>query len=144
MNIGFSGSRNWDDAQAALKTVKQIMQQTYEKYPAIQVHVGDAWGVDAMVVAAARLLFLPICIYGINHTWRNIDVLHGLQYPRAVCIHCDGGYLDRDRYLVDHIDLLIAIWNGTSRGTKYTYDYAVKSGKKAHLCTWGADGWKWS
>jgi len=34
---------------------------------------------------------------------------------------------------VKRADACLAIWNGKSRGTKYTYDYAVKSGKKAWL-----------
>lgn len=36
--------------------------------------------------------------------------------------------LKRNIKIVDNCDFLIAFWNGTSRGTKFTIDYAVKRG----------------
>lgn len=38
--------------------------------------------------------------------------------------------LIRDRVIVNNADLVIAIWDGKSGGTKYTIDYAKKLGKK--------------
>jgi nucleoside 2-deoxyribosyltransferase len=32
--------------------------------------------------------------------------------------------------MVDLADIVLAIWDGRSRGTKYTVDYAVKKGKR--------------
>lgn len=32
----------------------------------------------------------------------------------------------RNRQIVDEADVVIAFWNGTSRGTKYTIEYAKK------------------
>ncbi len=37
--------------------------------------------------------------------------------------------LERNKQIVDECDSLIAFWDGTSRGTKYTIDYANKQGK---------------
>ena len=34
--------------------------------------------------------------------------------------------LIRDRLIVDHADLVIAFWDGESRGTEYTISYAKK------------------
>ena len=34
----------------------------------------------------------------------------------------------RDRYMVDHAALVIAVFDGTSGGTRYTIDYAIKKG----------------
>ncbi len=34
----------------------------------------------------------------------------------------------RNIQIVDNCDFLIAFWNGVSRGTKFTIDYAVKRG----------------
>ena len=37
--------------------------------------------------------------------------------------------LKRNEIMVDIADLTVVIWNGTSRGSKYTIDYAKKKGK---------------
>jgi len=39
--------------------------------------------------------------------------------------------LVRNKLIVDNADLVIAFWDGNSRGTKFTIDYAKKQGKKA-------------
>lgn len=36
--------------------------------------------------------------------------------------------LMRNIQIVDNCDYLLAFWNGTSRGTRFTIDYAVKRG----------------
>ena len=36
--------------------------------------------------------------------------------------------LIRNMHIVDNCDFLLAFWNGTSRGTKFTIDYAEKVG----------------
>ena len=38
--------------------------------------------------------------------------------------------LKRNEVMVDMCDEVLVIWDGVSRGTKYTVDYAHKSGKK--------------
>ena len=37
-----------------------------------------------------------------------------------------GATFVRNRLIVDMADVVVAFWNGTSRGTKYTIDYAKK------------------
>jgi len=37
--------------------------------------------------------------------------------------------LVRNKLIVEECDCLIAFWDGTSRGTKYTIDYAHQLGK---------------
>ncbi len=45
-----------------------------------------------------------------------------------------GGYLARDRYMVDHSSLLIGVYNGSYRGgTAYTVRYAQKQGLKIQI-----------
>lgn len=39
-----------------------------------------------------------------------------------------GCMLRRDRYMVDHASMLIAVYNGTLGGTMYTVSYAMKRG----------------
>lgn len=42
-------------------------------------------------------------------------------------------YTDRDHYMVELADVVIAIWNGDSRGTRSVYEYAMQIGRDAHL-----------
>ena len=41
--------------------------------------------------------------------------------------------LKRNDVMVDHADLVIAVWDGVSRGTKYTIDRAEKKNKAVKL-----------
>ena len=41
--------------------------------------------------------------------------------------------LIRDRLIVDHADVVIALWDGESRGTKYTVTYAKRRGVPCKL-----------
>ena len=42
--------------------------------------------------------------------------------------------LDRNKYMVDHSDILLGIYDGRQNGgTKYTIDYALKNKKKIIL-----------
>ena len=38
--------------------------------------------------------------------------------------------IKRNEQMVDACDVVLAIWDGESRGTRYTLDYARKKGKK--------------
>lgn len=38
--------------------------------------------------------------------------------------------MKRNRYMVDHSDAVIAVWNGSKSGTGNTVRYAMSSGKK--------------
>ena len=43
--------------------------------------------------------------------------------------------LKRNEQMVDICDMALIIWDGSSKGTKYTIDYAYKTGKKLLLIT---------
>ncbi len=53
----------------------------------------------------------------------NKSICISPEYTRD-CMH------KRNRALVDICDVLIAVYDGQSGGTKYTYEYALKRGKK--------------
>ena len=39
--------------------------------------------------------------------------------------------LDRDRFMVEHANVVLAVWNGKpAGGTAFTVDYARRSGKR--------------
>ena len=44
-----------------------------------------------------------------------------------------GAPLKRNEEMVRRADVVLVIWDGVSRGTKYTVDYAEKQGKKVIL-----------
>ena len=50
------------------------------------------------------------------------DGLTTVKYPHD--------FLSRNRYMVSLSDSVIAVWDGVSRGTKYTFNYAQKQGKE--------------
>ena len=48
--------------------------------------------------------------------------------------YCKGGFLERDRYMVDRSGLLIGVYNDSPRGgTAYTVRYARKKGLEVKL-----------
>ncbi len=42
-------------------------------------------------------------------------------------------YVNRDRCMVEFADVTMCIWDGSSKGTKGTYDYACDIGRLAYL-----------
>lgn len=87
--------------------------------------VGDAEGVDRIALTEMALLneARRSVVYGAHG-----QIRFSVPYGKKVILHED--YLYRDRAMVREADLVIAIWNGVSRGTEYTFSYARKCGKK--------------
>lgn len=46
-----------------------------------------------------------------------------------------GATFIRNREIVENADMVVAFWNGTSKGTKYTIDYANKKGVTTLIIT---------
>lgn len=90
------------------------------------VLVGDAEGIDEIVIKQCKALGVAYIVYGITPRPRNGDPV-----PRYVRV--TGTYLRRDEVMVDAADTVVGVWNGQSRGTKYTCDYARLRGKLAKL-----------
>jgi uncharacterized phage-like protein YoqJ len=84
-------------------------------------------GVDAAVLRACEELEVPIIVIGIAAQARN----GAEQYMRCPA----RNYTGRDRYLADHADRGLFIWDGRSRGTKNGHDYMLSLGKTTHLMT---------
>lgn len=84
-----------------------------------EIVVGDAAGVDAAVIEACCKLGVTYQVYGITPDPRN--------GPKGFYTRVDAtSYLTRDEVMVRRSDRCIAIWNGRSRGTLYTFNYARK------------------
>lgn len=77
---------------------------------------GGAKGVDALAEAYAREHGIPTL------TVRPLYETYGRAAP-----------LRRDEEMVDMADAVLVIWDGVSRGSKHTADYARKKGKPLTL-----------
>ena len=56
-----------------------------------------------------------------------------MQADGIVCLqenYSRAAMLARDRYLVQHSDCVLAVFNGSPGGTKYTVDCALQAGRR--------------
>lgn len=74
---------------------------------------GAAIGVDTIADSWAKANNLETVIYKPNYK------VYGKRAP-----------LVRDEEMAEFCDVVICFWNGKSRGTRYTFDYAKKLGRK--------------
>lgn len=137
------------------KVLRQAINDVYHKYGARTFISGMARGVDTW--AAQQVLFLRdthdnpgepirlICatVHQQTALWSKEDKE---TYDRILAkadqveIIGDGqdvraDLLQRNRWMVDNSEMLIAVWNGKPGGTKYTIDYA----EKKHRPIWTMD-----
>lgn len=80
-----------------------------------QLVSGGADGADKMGARWARKQGIETKIFEPNHK----------KYKHA--------YHHRNRLIAEASDLIIAFWNGSSTGTKYTIDYAKRLGKEVRI-----------
>lgn len=77
---------------------------------------GGAEGIDRLAEAYADERSIPKIIYKPEY------LIYGKRAP-----------LERNKAIVKAADLIIAIWDGRSHGTKFTIDYARKVGKNVSV-----------
>ena len=101
---------------------------------------GGALGWDQALAAAAISLKIPTVLAlpfeGFECKWpkESQEYLHSLMNPAEVVFVCDPGYApwkmqERNKWMVDHSDRVLALWNGTDGGTANCVRYAEKVGK---------------
>lgn len=117
MIIGFTGSRSLNKAnEELLKEFDKIGDKD------IVVH-GDAVGADQLIKEYA----------GLNHIEQMII--------RPINPSNKLYYLYRNIEIIAHCDVLIAYWDGKSRGTKFTIDYAKARGKEVIIVAGFIEDW---
>ena len=100
----------------------QIVLDLRDKKPALSVHCILPCRTQAQNWSTAA----QICYQKLLERADSITYLSEEYY--------DGCMLDRNRYLIDHSDILLAVYNGTWRsGTGMTVRYAKKLGRKVIL-----------
>ncbi len=78
---------------------------------------GGAKGVDSIAAAFAKRHKLELIVFKPEYD----------KYPGKIAP------LKRNVQIVEACDMLLAIWDGESRGTKYTIDKAKEMGKPVHI-----------
>ena len=78
---------------------------------------GSASGVDAAATKAARAKGIPVQVVP-----ASFDELADASKSAA-----------RNQRLVDACDILVAFWDGSSKGTRATVDRALDSAKEVHV-----------
>lgn len=77
---------------------------------------GGAKGIDTLAAEYAK-----------NHNVAIVEFKPDYkQYGR-------GATFIRNRQIIDFCDVVVALWDGVSKGTKYSIDYAHKTGKEVQL-----------
>lgn len=59
--------------------------------------------------------------------------LRALEIPAEWDRHGKAAGFIRNKELVERADVVVAFWDGKSRGTKHTIDLARKAGKEVHV-----------
>ena len=110
MRVAFVGSRHYPDPGRVTDYVKSLPARA-------SIITGSASGVDAAATKAGRERGIPV-----NVMPASFEELADASRSAA-----------RNQRLVDACDVLVAFWDGTSRGTRTTIDRALDSGKEVHV-----------
>lgn len=106
MKIAIVGSREPGNINFAKELEKRINIQSGDT-----IISGGAKGIDSLVAEYATAHGLALVEIRPNYAKNG-----------------RGATFIRNREIVDNADMVVAFWNGTSKGTKYTIDYANKKG----------------
>ena len=111
MIIGITGSRNFEPKQ----TVFDVLNKIYKYNNITKIVSGGAKGPDSLGAEWAKQ--------------NNIELKEHLpdwdKYGKS------AGFR-RNSLIVDDSDVILAFWNGESKGTKNTMDTAIKKNKKVY------------
>ena len=110
MRIAIVGSRHFAAPSRVADYVKSLP-------PKSSIITGSASGVDAAATKAARETGIPVQVMT-----ASFDELAD-----------SGRSAARNQRLVDACDVLVAFWDGSSKGTRATVERALDSGKEVHV-----------
>jgi hypothetical protein len=111
MKIGIVGSRSFEN----YKFFKRKILKHYDIVDIDKIVSGGAIGTDTLAEKFASEYSIPTTIYK----------------PDWSLGKCAGAL--RNKKIVDHSDIIIAFWDGKSKGTKITIDMAIKENKHVRI-----------
>jgi predicted Rossmann fold nucleotide-binding protein DprA/Smf involved in DNA uptake len=109
MEIGITGSRDCHD--------KELVYSTLAQYNPTAIVAGGAAGADALAKQ-----------YAIDSGIGYVEILPRFKTDPDTPYH-PRWYLERNKEIVAACDLLLAFWDGKSKGTKNTIGAAQRQGK---------------
>ena len=110
MKVAIVGSRHFSQLQRVNEYVSSLTRGA-------SIITGSASGVDAAATRAARAKGIPLQVLP-----AAFDELADASKSAA-----------RNQRLIDACDVLVAFWDGSSKGTRSTVDRALDSGKEVHV-----------
>jgi predicted Rossmann fold nucleotide-binding protein DprA/Smf involved in DNA uptake len=115
LKVAIVGSRHFSDLARVADYVQSLP-------PRASIITGSASGVDASATRAAREKGIPVQVMP-----ASFDELADASKSAA-----------RNQRLVDLCDVLVAFWDGSSKGTRTTVERALDSGKEVHVYVGGS------
>jgi predicted Rossmann fold nucleotide-binding protein DprA/Smf involved in DNA uptake len=110
VRVGIVGSRHYKEPARVTEYVRSLPARA-------SIITGSASGVDAAATKAAREKGIPVQVM-----------------PASFDEVADAGKsAARNQRLVDACDVLVAFWDGSSKGTRATVERALDSGKEVHV-----------
>src|SRR5712691_10962825 len=110
LRVAIVGSRRFSEPS-------RVSDYVYSLPPRASIITGSASGVDAAATKAARARGIAVRVL-----------------PASVEELDDAGKASaRNQRLIDGCDVLVAFWDGASKGTRGTIDRALDSGKEVHV-----------
>jgi len=110
VRVAIVGSRHFADPDRVTDYVKGLPAGS-------SIITGSASGVDAAATRAARTRGLPVQVMS-----ASFDEMADASRSAA-----------RNQRLVDACDVLVAFWDGASKGTRTTVERALDAGKEVHV-----------
>ena len=110
MKVGIVGSRHYKEPARVIEYVRSLP-------PRASIITGSASGVDAAATKAARENGIAVQVMP-----ASFEEMADASKAAA-----------RNQRLVDACDVLVAFWDGSSKGTRATVERALDSGKEVHV-----------
>ena len=124
MRVLVCGSRTWSDKEAILKALFSA-EHEYDEYIKVLIH-GGANGADKLAGEAAR----EMCGYSVPKEQVLANTPEIRVFPANWNLYGKAAGFIRNQQMLDEgkPDLVLAFWDGESRGTKMMIDLAKKAG----------------
>lgn len=110
MRVAIVGSRRFSETDRVTDYVGSLP-------PRASIITGSASGVDAAATKAARAKGIPVQVMPAS--------FEEVSNPSKSAA--------RNQRLIDACDVLVAFWDGSSKGTRSTVERALDSGKEVHV-----------
>ena len=110
MRVAIVGSRHFSEPDRVVEYVASLPHGA-------SIITGSASGVDAAATKTARAKGIPVQVIP-----ASFDELADPSKSAA-----------RNQRLIDACDVLVAFWDGASKGTRNTVERALDSGKEVHV-----------